>query len=197
MSEISDETDENILQPKSRAGLAAFGFVATATAGLFIVSSSFIAPALRKICLPFVPATDVQLKNVVSALKHPTKFGKSVVDIGSGDGRVVITVAKMGFSAVGYELNSWLVLYSKIQAITKGVASHATFKRMDLWKASYTKFDNVVIFGVDELMPNLEKKLIAELKPGSKVIACRFPFPNLPVTATHGKGVDTVWTYIV
>ena len=46
----------------------------------------FILPALRKICLPFVPATSQQLANVLVALK-----GKSgnLLDIGSGDGRIV------------------------------------------------------------------------------------------------------------
>ena len=48
----------------------------------------FVTPALRRVCLPYVPATDVQVANVLRALKGRTG---SLVDIGSGDGRIVST----------------------------------------------------------------------------------------------------------
>jgi len=44
-------------------------------------------------------------------------------------------------------------------------------------------------------MPELEKKLLREMRLGSRLLACRFPFPNLPVKSVVGTGVDTVWTY--
>ena len=44
-------------------------------------------------------------------------------------------------------------------------------------------------------MPTLEIKLLKEMRPGSKIVACRFPLPNTAITSSHGEGADTVWTY--
>lgn len=71
---------------KSRAGLIATCALGGSLVALYAVAGPFIAPALRKICLPFVPATTTQVKNVLSALR--SRSG-TLVDIGSGDGRIV------------------------------------------------------------------------------------------------------------
>lgn len=51
-----------------------------------MISIPFISPAFRRICLPYIPATPKQIENVILALGNPS--GK-VVDLGSGDGRIV------------------------------------------------------------------------------------------------------------
>ncbi|XP_031215899.1 ATP synthase subunit C lysine N-methyltransferase isoform X2 [Mastomys coucha] len=155
-------------------------FLVTAVVGgalvtVYAVAMPFIAPALRKVCLPFVPATSRQVENVVKMLRH--RKGP-LVDLGSGDGRIVIAAAKEGFPAVGYELNPWLVWYSRYRAWREGVHGSAKFYISDLWK-----------------MPQLEKKLELELEDGARVIACRFPFPCWTPDHTTGEGIDTVWAY--
>ena len=58
---------------------------------LSLICLPFVTPALRKVCLPYVPATTTQVENVMKALvKYPgsNTFGK-LVDLGSGDGRIV------------------------------------------------------------------------------------------------------------
>lgn len=57
-----------------------------AAIALSIVCTPFVLPALRRICLPFVPATPLQIKNVFTALKDRSG---SLIDLGSGDGRIV------------------------------------------------------------------------------------------------------------
>jgi hypothetical protein len=54
-----------------------------------------------------------------------------------------------------------------------------------------------VIFGVEEMMERLEEKFNKELKPGTLVIACRFPLKNRKPTKilSNGHDTDTVWTY--
>ena len=44
-------------------------------------------------------------------------------------------------------------------------------------------------------MPQLEKKLAADLSDGSKVVACRFPFPTWKAVDVVGEGIDSVWVY--
>lgn len=70
---------------KNIVGLIATGLGGT-IAALYVVAAPFVAPALRKICLPFVPATTAQVENVLTALR--ARSG-TLVDIGSGDGRIV------------------------------------------------------------------------------------------------------------
>ena len=75
-----------------------------------------------------------------------------LVDIGSGDGRIVHLAAQNGYKAHGIELNPWLVLYSKYKSLTMGLSRMATFSRQDLWKTNFEQYDNVVIFGVEQMV---------------------------------------------
>ncbi|XP_070555516.1 ATP synthase subunit C lysine N-methyltransferase-like [Ptychodera flava] len=177
---------------RGKAGLILVGVSGALLAGLYAVATPFILPALRKVCLPFVPATTVQIENVLKALK-----GRSgtLIDIGSGDGRIVLEAAKNGFQSVGVELNPWLVWYSKLTARLRGLGNHASFYRQDLWKMRTHPFQNVVIFGVPQMMSPLADKLLTELNSDSRVVACRFPFPHWVPHQTIGEGVDMVWVY--
>nr|AAH85559.1 Zgc:103579 [Danio rerio] len=116
---------------KKRLGIIATCVVGGSLVALYAVTGPFVAPALRKVCLPFVPATGTQLENVFSVLKGRSG---SLVDIGSGDGRIVIAAAKRGFKAVGFELNPWLVWYSRYKAWREGVHHTTSFYISDLWK---------------------------------------------------------------
>ncbi|XP_050540778.1 ATP synthase subunit C lysine N-methyltransferase isoform X1 [Daktulosphaira vitifoliae] len=171
-------------------------FLVGVTGGVSIVLSvicyPFISPALRKICLPYVPATSVQVQNVLRILKG--RSGK-LVDLGSGDGRIVIESAKKGFESVGVELNYWLILYSRLISLLSNIKPRPKFIRSDLWKYNLKPFPNVVIFGVDEMMLKLEEKFNMELNDGAVVIACRFPLPNLVPYQVIGTGIDKVWAY--
>ncbi|KAJ6661322.1 hypothetical protein lerEdw1_014950 [Lerista edwardsae] len=156
-------------------GLLVTGIIGGTLVALYSVATPFITPALRKHCLPFVPATSKQIENVLNVLKGRNGC---LVDIGSGDGRIVIAAAKVGFKAVGYELNPWLVWYSRYRAWREGVHREAKFYISDLWK-----------------MPQLEEKLGEELQLDARVVACRFPFPHWKPNHSIGEGIDTVWAY--
>lgn len=186
------KNDPTPSKSKSRLGLIVTGVVGGSLVALYAVTAPFVAPALRKICLPFVPATSVQVSNVLGALRART--GR-LVDIGSGDGRIVIAAAKQGFKASGFELNPWLVWYSRYKAWKEGVHHSTSFHISDLWKVSFAQYSNVVIFGVPQMLEKLEIKLTNELPNSAKVVACRFPFPTWIPEQTVGEGIDTVWVY--
>lgn len=179
-------------RPRPRWGLVLLGAAGGAVFALYAVATPFVAPALRRVCLPFVPATPAQVGNVLQLLSG--RRGP-LVDIGSGDGRIVIAAAKQGFRAVGYELNPWLVWYSRYRARQQGVHHNARFYISDIWKVNFSEFNNVVIFGVPQMMESLEKKLQKELKDDAKIVACRFPFPSWISVHESGKGIDTAWLY--
>ena len=64
------------------------GFFGLVSLGLISVALPFTFPAFRRFCLPYVPATDQQVKNILYSLKNRPNKG-TLIDLGSGDGRVV------------------------------------------------------------------------------------------------------------
>ncbi|XP_062285254.1 ATP synthase subunit C lysine N-methyltransferase [Scomber scombrus] len=185
-------SDSSTGRSSSGVGLVITGLLGGAVVGLYAATAPFVAPALRKVCLPFVPATTEQVQNVFKVLRARTG---TLADIGSGDGRIVIAAAKHGFKASGFELNPWLVCYSRYKAWREGVHHSTSFHISDLWKVSFAQYSNVVIFGVPQMMDQLELKLASELPSTAKVVACRFPFPTWVPEHTAGEGIDTVWVY--
>ena len=167
--------------------------IAGTTFGLvFAVTTPFLLPAVRKICLPYVPATLNQVKNVLCLIQDK---GGRLIDLGSGDGRIVIEAAKSGLRCDGVELNPWLVLYSRLSSIRHGTHRRTSFYRSDLWTTDLSKYDYVVVFGVDCMMQQLADKLKHELCEEGQVIACRFPLPGIKPVKTIGSGIDAVWLY--
>ena len=181
--------DKNHSSHWSLLFVAVTGGLATA---LSVLCIPFLSPAVRKVCLPYVPATTKQVDNIVKALAG--RKG-TVIDLGSGDGRIVFAAAKAGFRASGIELNLCLVAYSKMKAFSQGLSSHVSFIRGDLWKCDLSNYNNVVIFGVAQMMSKIEKKFNAELKKKSLVVVCRFPLPNSVADTIIGQGIDRVWVY--
>lgn len=76
-------------QSRSRLGVIVTGVLGGSLVALYAVAAPFVTPALRKVCLPFVPATSAQVENVLTVLR--ARSG-TLVDIGSGDGRIVSAV---------------------------------------------------------------------------------------------------------
>lgn len=192
------ETESSSFKRWQKRGLAIGWLIGGTGISLFVISIPFILPALRRYCLPYVPATPIQIEKILYHLRG--RQGK-VVDLGSGDGRVVIAAAKEGHYAVGYELNIWLVLYSRLKALLSGVHNQTEFHKKDLWKVNVSEYENIIIFGVDTMMQPLGLKLLNDLNTSSRartryrIIACRFSFPQQTPTVIHQLGHNSVWVY--
>lgn len=94
-------------------------------------------------------------------------------DLGSGDGRTVITAAKRGARAYGIEYNPDMVELSKRAAAKEGVADRATFEKADLFAADLSRATVITLF----LLPDINLKLrpkILNLKPGTRVVSNTF-----------------------
>lgn len=193
MEYFTETTGTTEPKPKlTKLGLSLIAVTGGLATAISVVCVPFVSPAFRRICLPYVPATNQQVENVLQALKG---CSGTLIDLGSGDGRIVLAAARIGFKAHGIELNPWLVWYSRLSALTKGLSSQTSFFRKDLWKYNLQNYNNVVIFGVEQMMEDIEEKFNTELQKNSVIIACRFPLPSKQPIATIGEGVDTVWIY--
>lgn len=70
-------------------GALAAGVVGASAIGISVMTLPFVTPAFRRICIPYVPASSQQISNVMQLLKRVEKPVDPVIDLGSGDGRVV------------------------------------------------------------------------------------------------------------
>jgi protein-L-isoaspartate O-methyltransferase len=119
--------------------------------------------------------------------------GQKIVDVGSGDGRVLIAAAKLGAMAVGYEINPWLVWQSR-RAITRaGVADRITVHWESFWRADLSQFDTVIVYGIPYIMQRLKKKLERELRLGTKVISNAFEIPGWVPLARERKIIQYIF----
>ena len=98
-----------------------------------------------------------------------------VYDLGSGEGDIVIRAAeKFGARGVGVELDAQLVKKSQERARKRGVADKVTFKQGDLFKADISQATVVAIYLSNSINRRLAPKLMAELKPGARIVSHRF-----------------------
>ena len=125
---------------------------------------------------PFEPTSDKKVKKMIRLAK--IKKGDKAVDLGSGDGRIVIALAKAGAEAHGYEINPFLVLLSKYKIKRAGLKGKAFIHWKNFWKISFRKYDVIMMFQFKTIMHRLEKKLKKELKPKSRVVSYYWKFPN-------------------
>jgi hypothetical protein len=96
-----------------------------------------------------------------------------LMDLGSGDGRLVITAAKRGVSALGIEYNPDLVKLSKHKAELAGVGNKAEFKQADLFEIDLSRATVITLFLLTELNIRLRPRLL-ELKPGTRIVSNTF-----------------------
>jgi hypothetical protein len=96
-----------------------------------------------------------------------------LIDLGSGDGRTVITAAKHGTKAVGIEYNPDMVELSKRNAAKEGVSDKATFMKADLFASDFSQATVITMF----LLPDINLKLrpkILDMKPGTRIVSNTF-----------------------
>jgi hypothetical protein len=96
-----------------------------------------------------------------------------LIDLGSGDGRTVITAAKMGLTAHGIEYNPKMVEVAQKAAKAAGVADKATFEKADLFESDFSKAQIITMF----LLPWINEKLaprLLELAPGTRIVSNTF-----------------------
>ena len=96
-----------------------------------------------------------------------------VIDLGSGDGRTVITAAKLGATALGVEYNPDMVEYAKRQAAAAGVSQKANFVKADLFETSFGEASVITMFLLPDINLKLRPKILA-LKPGTRIVSNTF-----------------------
>jgi hypothetical protein len=135
----------------------------------------------------WVPTPQVLVNKMLDLAKvTPQDY---VIDLGSGDGRTVITAAKRGARALGIEYNPNMVEVSKANAAKEGVSDKATFMNADLFETDFSKATVITMFLLPSINLTLRPKLL-EMKPGTRLVSNSFDMgewrPEETATVTEG-----------
>jgi len=117
-------------------------------------------------------------------------------DLGSGDGRTVITAAKRGAQAVGVEFNPDMVALSERTAAKEGVSAKAKFINGDIFQTDFSHATVVTLY----LLPSLNVKLrptILKMKPGTRVVSHAFTMDEWQPDQTENVEGRTAYLWIV
>lgn len=132
---------------------------------------------------PFVPSKKRNVKIMIEVAG--LKAGERVVDLGSGDGRLVFAAAATGAKAVGYEVSWPAWAWSRLLQIVGRKGGELC--RSNAFKVSLKDADVVFCYLFPDTMKKLKPKLEQELPSGARVISNRFPIPGWPIAKQHGQ----------
>jgi hypothetical protein len=154
--------------------------------------------------LPYVPTPQLVVDEMI---KLANVGGNDfVVDLGSGDGRIVITAARQ-YKAQGFgvDIDSKLVALSNENAKKAGVADRARFFERDMFKTDISKASVLMLYVMPDFMLRLRSKVLAELQPGARVVAHDYYMgewhPDRMITLTvpekvEVNGTDKAYLYL-
>lgn len=124
---------------------------------------------------PYVPAFKQDFDGLFDLAG--VKKGSEFIDLGSGDGKVLLAAAQRGATVTGYEINPVLWLLSTWRL--RKFRGHARVKLGSMWRADITNADVVYMYLHTKWMDKMERKLKDELRPGAKVVSYVFTFASL------------------
>ena len=121
----------------------------------------------------FVPTP----QDVVDKMLELAKVGKGDVlyDLGSGDGRIPVTAARrFGIRAVGIDIDPERIREANDNAKKNAVTNLVQFRQEDLFKANFSEATVVTLYLLPDLNVKLRPRLLAELKPGTRIVSHQF-----------------------
>ncbi len=124
---------------------------------------------------PYVPAFKQDFDELFDLAG--VKKGTELIDLGSGDGKVLLAAAQRGAQVTGYEINPvlWLISMWRLREFR----GRARVKLGSMWRADLTKADVVYMYLHTKWMNKMERKLKSDMRKGSKVVSYVFAFTGL------------------
>src|SRR3954462_5346273 len=149
-------------------------FLAALAGLLFVASAQAADLEPMKNAGPYVPSPQSVVADMLKIAEvGPTDY---VIDLGSGDGRIVLTAAKVfGAQGFGVEIKDELVKKSNEAAKKEGIADRVRFLKQDLFKTDISPATVLTMYLLPDTVNLLKDKLLAELKPGTRIISHDYP----------------------
>ena len=127
---------------------------------------------------PFLPTLKPQVRSALDLLD--LKPGQTLLELGSGDGRVLVAAAERGITAIGYELNPLLAIYSWLR--TRRYNGKVRVVWGDFWNKKLPPTEGIFVFLLDPYMKKLDKKIVQEYGKPVKLVSFAFKIPSRKIT---------------
>lgn len=138
---------------------------------------------------PYLPTLHRQQQAALDMLE--LKPGQTLLELGSGDGRMLAAAAQRGIKSIGYELNPLLVAYSWL--ITRRYRRLVTVKWANFWRTTIPEADGMYVFLLDRYMSKLYKKITQEIGKPIKLVSFAFEIPEVK----HTKEKSGLYLYVI
>jgi SAM-dependent methyltransferase len=183
--------------PRSRHALATAALLSCATAPVARAQQPQPAPsATRTPDVIFVP-TPFEVVDQMLAVARVQREDR-LFDLGSGDGRIVITAAKrLGTRGVGIDIDPQRITESRRNADTAGVTRLVEFRQADLFATDLRQATVVTLYLLPALNVKLRPKLFAELRPGTRVVSHSFDMGDWASDSTFRVGGRAVHYWLM
>jgi len=163
---------------------------------LGLVASTAHGQPTRAPDVHFVP-TPMDVVDSMLAVARVTKDDR-LYDLGSGDGRIVITAAKrLGTRGVGIDIDPQRITESRRNADTAGVTRLVEFRQADLFETDLREATVVTLYLLPRLNVQLRPKLFAELRPGSRVVSHSFDMGDWIADSTQSLSGRLVYYWLM
>lgn len=136
---------------------------------------------------PYLPTLQLQLAAALELAD--LQPGQTLLELGCGDGKVLVAAARRGWRAVGYELNPLLVLICRVR--TWRYRDRVQIRWGNFLQAEWPEADAIFIFGLPRIMPRVDTKLSRSAGRPTKLISFAFPIPGREVSGQR----DGVYLY--
>jgi ribosomal protein L11 methylase PrmA len=176
---------------------------------LLIVLFAAAAPTLRytvtaeaqesvydnKKIVPFVPTPQEVVDKMIELAG--VKKGDTLYDLGSGDGRIVITAAKKGARAVGFEIDGDLIKQSRDSIQKEGVQNLAEIRQQDILTVDLSPASVITMYLLPDVNLKLRPNILSQLKPGSRVVSHAFDMGDWKPDKTERINGRTIYLWTV
>jgi ribosomal protein L11 methylase PrmA len=139
---------------------------------------------------PYLPSNRKETTTIVSfAKKYSKKKNPKAIDLGSGNGKIILALSKSGIKSKGFEINPFLLWLTKlkIKLMKSKLKNQVSVSQRNFMLEDLSKYDIITIFQTNKMMKKLEGKLQKELKKGSIVISNEWKFPNWKIIRQEGQ----------
>jgi SAM-dependent methyltransferase len=142
-------------------------------------------------------ATDMEVVDIMLGMAR-VRPDDRVVDLGSGDGRILIAAARSyGAHGLGVDIDPARVRESIENARAAGVASFITFRRQDLFQTPIGDADVLTLYLLPEINLRLRPRILAEMRPGTRVVSHDFDMGDWHWDQRRHVGTATIYLWIV
>lgn len=173
------------------AGFKTFDFVHL----IFIPQAALAQDFESKKIVPFVPTPQEVVDKMIELAG--VKKGDVVYDLGSGDGRIVITAAKKGARAVGFDVDGDLVKESRENIRKAGVQELAEIRQQDILTVDLSGASVVTMYLLPDVNLKLRPHVLSQMKPGSRVVSHAFDMGDWKPDKTERVNGRTIYFWTV